>query len=351
MPPHLSFVVCTERGHLERESVLFARTLRTFGGALASAPVLSYQPRPGYRISRATRRAFDELGVEHREVTLNTAYPTYGFANKPLAAAHAEEHDESEILVFADSDQLILGEPSALSLEEGFDVGLRPVHIKDVGAGGPEDPTWPYWQELYALLEVEERRYVRTEVDDREILGYWNAGLIAARRSSGLFSRWAESFHRVMARGLRPRGEMVYVEQTVLAATVVAAGLRVETLPRSYNYPMNFHARLPAEKRMALNDMTVLHYHGIFRQPGLRHPLEEVLGDDRVSRTIRTELDATGIFPESPLGRLAHFSRWIGFKLEKEARHGVHRWRQRRRERSRTRGRLRGARQAKELSS
>ena len=124
MTPSLSFIICTERGYLEPMSVLFAMSLRTFGGALSSAPVFSFQPRPGYQISEETHRALADLDVEHHEILLNTRYSNDPLANKPLTAAFAEKELNHEYLVFADSDQIILNEPSALCLPAGFDVGL-----------------------------------------------------------------------------------------------------------------------------------------------------------------------------------------------------------------------------------
>ncbi|MEM7583678.1 MAG: hypothetical protein AAF560_09895 [Acidobacteriota bacterium] len=326
MATPLSFVVCTERGHLERMSLLFARSVRELGGALASAPILSYQPRPGYGISRRTLREFERLAVDHRVLPLNTRYADYGFANKPFAAAHAEGIADSEILVFADSDQLITAEPSELLLDDGFDLGLRPVHIKDIGAESESDTHWGYWEALYETFGITELRYVTSSVDRQRVLAYWNGGLICTRRSAQFFSLWLENFHRLMASDLRPRGQLVYVEQTSLAATAVASGLPITTLPESYNYPVNFqHLMAPEHRIDRLAEMTLVHYHDIFRRPSLAHPLADVLGDDEPSRRIRAALEETGVWPDSKLGKAGHFSRWVRFKLETELRLALHR--------------------------
>ena len=55
-------------------------------------------------------------------------------------------------LAFLDSDQVMLGEPSRLVLSADHDVGIRPVAMKGVGSGGPDDPNDAYWTRLYDLV-------------------------------------------------------------------------------------------------------------------------------------------------------------------------------------------------------
>jgi len=312
MTPSLSFIICTERGYLEPMSVLFAMSLRTFGGALSSAPVFSFQPRPGYQISEETHRALADLDVEHHEILLNTRYSNDPLANKPLTAAFAEKELNHEYLVFADSDQIILNEPSALCLPAGFDVGLRPVHKKNVGAYGKGDPNYPYWQKLYSLLEVDEHTYVHTTIGGHRILSYWNSGLVAVRRESGLFSLWASNFHKTMKKGLKPPLRR-FVEQTVLSATVVSKSAEVFRFSNDYNYPIHRHNEIPKETRVEhLRDMTTVHYHKMFRYLKSEHPLSEFLGNDDMSKKIKNQMDISGVYPESAEAREKYLHRIFG---------------------------------------
>lgn len=305
MGSKLSFVICTEKGYLEKASVLFAMTLRAFGGALASAPVFSIEPRPGRAVSRRTRDAFERLDVTHAFEPVNTTCPEYALANKPFAAAHVERGIDSEFLVFADSDQLILGEPSALVLEPGFDVGLRPVDRKEIGASGEADPNHGYWRALYEMLDVRTRSYVEPTMGGPPILSYWNSGLVTVRRSRGVFARWEENFRKVWERGLRPDAGEGYTEQSVFAATVSSMDLAVLDLPNSYNYPIQLQEMIPPEKRIDdLSKMTTAHYHRMFLRAWRRHPMERLLESDDVGRAVREMIHRSGVFPHSTARRL-----------------------------------------------
>ncbi len=290
-------------------SVLFAMSLRAFGGDLAAAPIISFQPRPGYQISAETQLAFDNLDVKHHQIPLNTGYSDDPFANKPLTAAHAEQVLDSKFLVFADSDQIILKEPASLCLPAGCDVGVRQVHQKNVGASGEGDPNYQYWQNLYSLLGVNKHTHVCTSIGNHRILSYWNSGLVAVRRKSGLFSSWAKNFHKVMQQGLKPRLKR-FSDQTVLAATIAAESAEIFRLPDDYNYPIHRHIELPQAKRIGrLQDLTTIHYHKMFLYLKTNHPLDDFLKDDAISITLRKQMDRSGVYPESVEAREKYLRR------------------------------------------
>jgi hypothetical protein len=72
----IAFIIITEKGKLERESMLLADSLRAFGGTLRDAPIYSFEPWcDSSQISDATKKRFLELGVEHQAIPLNVKYP------------------------------------------------------------------------------------------------------------------------------------------------------------------------------------------------------------------------------------------------------------------------------------
>lgn len=260
----LAFIFNTEEGHLEGQSLLLAESIRTFAGALRDTPLYSYQPRAGLRISSATAAAFRKLGVEHRDVILNEKYRDYAIANKILVMAHAEETIDAEILVFFDSDQAVLQEPTRLRLAPEAWVGLRPVDFKNIGSDGESDEEKAYWDELARFFGIRSFRRVRTTVDDREILGYWNSGLVAGRRDAGVFSAWFRNFEAAMQAGLTPPSGIFHTDQACLAATIHAMEAPIETLPEGYNYPIHLLEDLPAGRRVqSLEEPVTIHYHKV----------------------------------------------------------------------------------------
>jgi len=297
MKPDLTFVICTERGFLENMSVLFVMSLRMFGGKFSDCNVLSYQPRKGYEISQKTQSHFDDLNVTHKSLPLNHQYVDYPLANKPLVCAHAEKNCESELLVFADSDQLILNEPNALEPDHDADIVLRPVDVKNIGAANELDPNYEYWGSLYDLLSVGEFKYVESTVDKLRIFAYWNSGLIVSRRRNFLFNKWEKNFHTVMSKGLQPQSGGFFVEQSVLAATICSTRLRIGAFPNSYNYPVHMQPGMQSCNKIEyLSELTTIHYHSIFQNNLQQNPLKDMMNEGGHSDNIREILCNSGVY-------------------------------------------------------
>lgn len=254
----IAFVACVERGELERKALLLCRSIRRFAGRHAGAPIYTFQPREGTEISRETAAQLAALGVRHSGERLNTAFAHYAIGNKIFASARAEELASEDVLVFLDSDTVIIDEPRALELEEGIDAAVRPVdfhhnpgepesdddpfwrtRFRRVGSAGPGDPLDGYWLRMYELLGIAPRPFVETSCSGQHIRAYFNSGLVAVRRSARLMARWRDDFLRLMAAGHIPRnGPLHYMDQLSLAATVTRVWPRVTVLDRRYNYAL-----------------------------------------------------------------------------------------------------------------
>jgi hypothetical protein len=281
----IAFVACIERGDLERKTILLCRSIRRFAGRYAGAPIHTFQPREGTAITRDTAIQLADLGVSHHSELLNSAFPHYGIGNKIFASARAEELASEDVLVFLDSDTVIVGEPRELELAAGIDAAVRPVEFhhssaepesdddpfwrtrfRRVSSAGPGDPIDAYWLRMYEMLGVEPRPFVETTCSRQRIRAYFNSGLIAVRRSAGLFAQWRDDFLGLMTVGHIPRkGPLHYMDQLSLAATLTRVWTRVSLLDHRYNYglPARDLARkplLPVEREGFIH----LHYHGLF---------------------------------------------------------------------------------------
>jgi hypothetical protein len=303
----IAFILCAERGVLERTSVLFARSLRQFGGRLRDAPIHTYAPRHGFDIGAGTKRDLEKLEVTHHYHPLNLRFPDYPLANKPFVAAFAERTLAADVIVFADSDMIVLSEPSALIIPEDHDVGIRPVDLKGIGVSDERDEEYPYWHDLYGVCGVKDKSFVKATVSGERIFSYWNTGLIASRTTKQLFSGWLENFTKVMSAGLIPKAGRHFVEQSSFAASALATKTRVFQLPNAYNYPIHLHAQLPITKKIkSLDDMVIIHYHSIFQRTGKyadNNPLAAFLNCNERSRWLIKQLKDTRIFPSSRLRR------------------------------------------------
>lgn len=275
----IAFVACVERGELERKTILLCRTIRRF---YADAPILTFQPRLGTTISAETLATLHGLGVQHNTETLNTWFSEYAIGNKIFAAARAEEMVNEEVVVFLDSDTVFVNEPRALHLSDGIDAAARPVDIhrgadeprhdhptfwqnrhRRVSSTGEGDPMDPYWLRMYELLGLdggEAFPFVETNCSQERIRAYWNSGLVAVRRSAGLFAQWRDDFLALVRENHIP-GEMHYMDQLSLAATLTRIWDRVDLLDGRYNYPLPGRESLREPYRsMPLEDLVHIHY-------------------------------------------------------------------------------------------
>jgi hypothetical protein len=286
MSASLSFVACVERGELEAKTLLLCRSIRRFGGRHAGAPIFTFQPRIGTAIAPETHDQLRDLDVRHSSEPLNVRFAHYAIANKIFASARAEEMATTDVVVFLDSDSVIVDEPRALELRDGIDAAVRPVdihrspaepesddhphwqtHFRRVSTSGPGDPMDHYWLRMYELLGVTGEPYVETTCSRQRIRAYFNSGLIAVRRAAGLFARWRNDFLAITNADHLPllRREMHYLDQLSLAATLTRVWDRVEVLDGRYNYPLPGRMELAEPYRsMPFEQLVHIHYNAMF---------------------------------------------------------------------------------------
>jgi hypothetical protein len=287
------FVACVERGALEEKALLLVRSIRRFGGQWAKSPIDTFAPRAGRAISNATRDALRANGVMHHDEVLNRDFYDYAIANKIFAAARAEELASEDVVVFLDTDTVILSEPAAFALPRSIDAAVRPVEFhrwrepvdgdprwqtrhRRASSAGEGDPADAYWLHMYALCGVEVRPFVETSCDRVRIRAYANSGLVAARRSARVFAQWLRDFLMLAAAGHRPHGgEIHYLDQLSLAATLARIWNRVQLLDGRYNYPLVGRPLLAEPLRSArLDELVHVHYNRYFHVDGFLASLD-----------------------------------------------------------------------------
>ncbi len=267
MSESIAFVMCTEGGgQLELESPLMVESFRKFTGSFKDAPIYSFQVRDKWDVSPETVTKLEALGVKHQKIVLNTKYPDYPLANKPLLCAYAEQTIDADILVFLDSDLVFFSEPTELRLPPGYDVGIRPEHHKMIGSEGPSDPNEPYWIHLLKIAGAKNSdRFVTTTVDQRKVRAFWNSGLVAVRRKAGIFTVWKQTIEQLLEEGVSITKENWYYEQSALSATICAVTDKVFNFSPGYNYPIHSHNSMPDTERLSsFEKMVCIHDH-LFR--------------------------------------------------------------------------------------
>jgi hypothetical protein len=276
----IAFLICTEPGRLEGQSLLLAESIRQFGGKLKDTPIYSFHPRIGEPIAAQTRKAFEKLNVIHQQIPINTKFHDYYLANKPLVCAYAEENIDADILVFVDSDKCFFSEPTEFLLPEGCNIRIRPEYGQGIGSTGKiQDPQEWYWQKLYEAFDVKREIFVNTPIGNKKIRGYWNSGLVAVRRNAGVFRAWKENFEKVLHLNITPPQGLYFVEQSVLSATISAIEDKICEFSANYSYPLPLHSRLSQEYKINnFNAMVSIHYFNLFYYYDWRKELGSLKG-------------------------------------------------------------------------
>ena len=266
--PSVAFVLCVEEGQLEQQGVLFARSVRRFGGRFAGCSIHAYSPRDGRNPSAETTAELEAEGVTVHTEVLNAEHDFYPFANKIYSMAAAERDLPEDVICFTDSDTVILNQPDALELDDGIDVAVAPAFHVNRASTGPDHPMEGYWERVWELAGAPgEPPYVETTEKEKRIRCYFNAGLLAARRSSGYCSEWLELWLKLLSEEHFPKGKMMVTDQVAISAAVARRPERFVALERSYNY--NLHRRpfyTGGMDAVDLSDLVHVHYHQWFNR-------------------------------------------------------------------------------------
>jgi len=302
--PSITFVVCVEPGHrLEYKAAALFLTMRRNFGSMANAPVWAYSPRPGVNVAPWIREVMDHFEIRHITEPLNARWVDYPLANKPLALAHAEQHCDTEYVVFLDSDILAWREPVDFLLPDGIDLSFVIDGTKTTASAGPGDPFEEYWMRLYDLVGASERPFVTTLLSGERVRGTWNSGVVPLRRSARIACHWRDAMVEMLENDFAPRAASYLRENNLLSALTAAYYGRFRELSFAYNYPVQNWDRMTA-KGIAPEHAVLWHYQPFFDR-SFRRFAERL---DR-SRTLADRLRLTGSLVDD-LRR--HYRRRIG---------------------------------------
>jgi len=274
----VQFFCLAEAGILAAQALLLCESIRAFGGVHAACPITVVSPRAERRPSPGTVRKLAHMDVECLELDIRSPCPSYGPSFRIYAAAHVEAISGPPILVQLDSDTLFVAPPE-LSLESK-EACARPVDGKGMCTSGEGDAFDPFWRELSRICRIDYEKipHVETTVDRLRVRASYNAGFIAVRRGSNLFSLTLGFFERLVRAGMRPWAGMgirvnsgnglVDVEgseywgtsQAAFSLAAVATGTEVRILPPSHNIPLHEFDRLEPLDSPPVH----FHYHGMF---------------------------------------------------------------------------------------
>lgn len=271
-----AFLICLENNLIQQQALLLGESIREFGGALSGSAIYTFSPRQGLAPSAETRNLLKDLNIEHVDDVLNVEYHSFPQANKVFITEWAEKNLDNDILVFADSDSVFLNEPIKITeLTRG--AAVCRAWVPGIASLGPSDPADRLWQEaaLACGTEIDEPSVVSLLTHEL-MRPYFNTGLIAARRSSHIFSTWRDCLDRLnrsprVMNLLKPNHEVsskyyhpqYFIEQLAFAIAVSKSKVEVDILDGHYNCPLHYRSKLGTD--LAVTDLSgLVHAHYLY---------------------------------------------------------------------------------------
>ena len=245
----LTFAFMLAYGEDERGALLFARSLRKFGGKLANHPLWLMMPQKLEQVSESTLQMLEKLNIQVHRFEVPEEALNFSFGGKVYAAAAAEElaSGKTDVLVWMDSDTVFTGEPFEFFLEENIGLGYRPVMLKNISSLYDE-PVNAFWTLMFEHCGTSMDRVfpMLTTVDEVRIRPQFNAGILSLRPEKNLLRTWRDNFERLYQQPeLTPFYQehvlyRIFVHQAILSATLLGMldKAEMQDLGLRLNFPM-----------------------------------------------------------------------------------------------------------------
>jgi len=214
---------------------------------------------------------------ERRVLLLVESIRAFGGSRALNAQAESIAQDKTDLLVWLDTDTIVLREPRDFLLEDGRSLGCRPVHHTLVGSRY-DDPLDFFWTQIYRYCKVSEDCVfpMTSHVDGTRIRPYFNAGLLVVRPERRLLQIWRDTFLKIYQASefqkLYKKDERykIFMHQAVLAGTVLSnlATDEIEELPATYNYPLHLQWEdVTAHRPSCLEEVVTFRHENFFENP------------------------------------------------------------------------------------
>lgn len=256
--------VC-QAGELEIKTLLLAASLQKYlqGRCRCVAAVPGPKARWG-RVSSQTYRVLADLGVDVVGIT-NPVGPHYPIGNKIACLGLPVE---TEYAMFLDTDVVCLRPFDPARYFGAMDVYAKAADMLSFGRAPAA------WKEVYQVLGMTlPRRRTLTTLTHELGPPYFNAGVVIARRCSGLGQEWAR-IARIIDRAEHIGDKYPWLDQVALPVAIERLGLSLQCLGECFNYPLHL-------KPLPQGTLPFLcHYHwpGIIRrEPRLGEVVRDLL--------------------------------------------------------------------------
>jgi hypothetical protein len=250
-PDPITFAFIPAYGGDEREAFLLAHNLSDVLRGYDSSRSRILILHPIYEtLSENFTAALAGLPVKLLPFDVTESFRAFPFAPKVFAAAQAERHTESDLLVWLDSDTLILQPPDAFFLPPKKTAAVCPVHLKNISSLA-DQPLDDFWRQVYSHLPAARIFNVTTRADKLSVRAHFNAGCLVVRPKAQILATWKDRFEQTAWTdafrsyyGKEPLYS-IFIHQALLSAVLIEVLTEndILLLPENYNYPVFLQSR------------------------------------------------------------------------------------------------------------
>jgi hypothetical protein len=263
----------------ETNALLMVESIRAFAGSLSQAPIWCFVPQYGKKLTARAVDRLTKLDATLMPYDIELEVARFFFAADIRAAGLAESTatGKTDLLVWLNSNTIILKEPHAFILRDDKNMGYRPVHHTNVGSVY-DTPLDPFWTLVYNYCNVPEDRVFPMEahIDGQNLRPYFNAGMLIIRPDKKLFKAWHDTFFKVYQepdlQNLYKQDEryMIFIHQALLSGIILKIFKQdeIQELPSIYNYPVHLHGEDVTTNRPAiLDELITIRHEGFYQDP------------------------------------------------------------------------------------
>jgi hypothetical protein len=304
----IAFLTCMENNHTAPQALLLAESIRDFAGTEATAPIYAFSAREGMSVDASLRARCGSLQIEYIDRVLNTGASRSPQANKVFVCQWAEQNLSEDVLVYLDSDSVILNKPERL-VTFAQEAALCPAWLPGIASSGPDDAADLIWSEASkACAAVLGAVSVRSLITRKEMRPYFNTGLIAVRRSCGLLSTWLDCYntlrtcsrvtsylnvHNASSIYFNP---LFFLDQLAFGIAVAKNKIDFDVLGWEYNFPLHYRNILSSPSfQFDLSDLIHIHYLYYLNWPPFLHSIDPPL--DQNTQQFRFLKQRTPLLP------------------------------------------------------
>ena len=234
----------------EFNSLLLAESIRRNGGKLASSPIWFFSPENQSNFSEMTLKWLEALNIRLIPFNLDSNVQQIFFLREVEALTKAEEliNGQAEIMIWMDSNTLVLKEPTHCMLPANKQLGYKPVHHLLLGSRY-EDELDPFWKEVYSFCKVNQERIfpMKPMIEDIQMKPYFNAGFLVTSPEYSLIANWSAFFKEAIQNPTftefmkHDHRYEIFLHQAILSAVILNQfePSQLLELPGSYNYPLH----------------------------------------------------------------------------------------------------------------